>query len=293
MTSPTTTPSTPRISRTAWLAVASFLGVLATFWVFVRTLPGQRLDVLSVHGSTLTAQWFGYRPARLLNMISIPALVLALSIVMGVALLRRQWLLALELAAFMAAANLTTQVLKYSFHRPTMFRDEWNYTQNSLPSGHTTAAASVAVAALLVAPRAFRPGVAVLAAVGSTLFGYATLAAQWHRPADVVAALLVVVGWAFVVITSMRLRHRSTLADTPPLTPAVRAVCWLLLAGGLIALTVAVVCGVLVWGDQPATTNSTDLWEAYLGGSAGIAGVACLGIAALLRGVTRSPLTND
>ena len=67
---------------------------------------------------------------------------------------------------------------------------------NSLPSGHTTVAASVAVALVFVLPPRARGFAAVVGAGYTALVGVATMSAGWHRPSDSVAALLVVGGWA-------------------------------------------------------------------------------------------------
>src|SRR5207245_1071112 len=90
-------------------------------------------------------------------------------------------------------ANLTTQLLKSVLVRPVLGIDpERAAAGNSLPSGHTTIAASVAVAVLLVVPAAVRGVSAVVGAVLTAAAGVATLSAGWHRSSDAVAALLVV-----------------------------------------------------------------------------------------------------
>src|SRR5262249_16624387 len=68
--------------------------------------------------------------------------------------------------------------------------------RNSFPSGHTTTAFAVGVAAALVAPPRWRRPVAAGAFLYGTAIGIATIAAGWHRPSDVAGALLVVTGWA-------------------------------------------------------------------------------------------------
>src|SRR6185503_6696111 len=133
----------------------------------------------------------------------------------------------------MVGANLTTQVLKNAvFVRPDL-GVEASYG-NTLPSGHTTAAASVAAALLLVVPPRVRPWAAVLGAGYTTATGVSTLIGQWHRPSDVVAAVLVVLAWTAIAC--------ALVALTPARPSTVIGVLWL--AGDLSSMS-AIMCGVV------------------------------------------------
>ena len=99
------------------------------------------------------------------------------------------------------AEELGVRTARTSASRPT--------TATPCPSGHTTAAASVSAALLLVVPPRARPWAAVLGAGYTTATGISTLIGQWHRPSDVVAAVLVVLAWtaiacALVALTPAR-----------------------------------------------------------------------------------------
>ena len=63
---------------------------------------------------------------------------------------------------------------------------------NSLPSGHTTLAASAAAAVFLMSSPRWRPFVGFAGGTFAIASGASTLINQWHRPADVVAAFLLV-----------------------------------------------------------------------------------------------------
>ncbi|MFP5367305.1 MAG: phosphatase PAP2 family protein, partial [Actinomycetes bacterium] len=69
---------------------------------------------------------------------------------------------------------------------------------NSLPSGHTTLAASAAAAIFLVVSPRWRPFAAAAGGTYSVLAGAAMFINLWHRPADVVAAFLVVGAWTLI-----------------------------------------------------------------------------------------------
>src|SRR6185369_17388457 len=82
-------------------------------------------------------------------------------------------------------ANLTTQLLKLAITRPDFGVDpEREAVGNSLPSGHTAVAASVAVALVFVLPSRARGLGGILGAAFAGLAGVATLSAGWHRPSD-------------------------------------------------------------------------------------------------------------
>ena len=66
------------------------------------------------------------------------------------------------------------------------------------PSGHTTFAAAAGAALFLAAPRFLRPTVALCAALATCPTGASTIINGWHRPVDVVTAILVTAIWTVV-----------------------------------------------------------------------------------------------
>jgi len=177
------------------LAFGAILGALGTLWVyhyFVRTVRGQTLDALA-----LAQAWKmgGGRLDKVTSAIldNLPAasLILAAIIVGLVAFIGKRWTPALWAVITAVAANLATQLLKNSvFERPDLGVD--SPVNNSLPSGHTTLAASAAAAVTLAVPPRWRPLAAALGGTFAFVSGASTVVNLWHRPADVVAALLVV-----------------------------------------------------------------------------------------------------
>ncbi len=189
-------------------AVVGFAAVWLTWRIFVTTAEGQRVDQAAMDGAQFgrTRLWQIAEP--ILEVVSIPALAVVVLAAMTMAVLRRRWMLALQIAVLVVGANLTTQLLKYYvLHRPDL--DVTYALANSLPSGHTTAAASVAVAAVLVVPPRARPYATVLGGVYAGLTGVSTLVGQWHRPSDVVAALFVVLAWCGVATAMSAFGRRA------------------------------------------------------------------------------------
>lgn len=187
----------PRVAA-AVVAVLAVLGVWLTWQFFVGTATGQRVDELAFAGAT-HGQGRLWRVAEpVLDVVSVAFVVAGVAAAMTVALVRRRWVLAVQVAALVAGANVTTQLLKHgALDRPELLAG-WT-GPNTLPSGHTTVAASVSVALLLVTPRAWRAVVAILGAAYTGATGVSTLVGQWHRPSDVVAAVLVVLVWGAAV----------------------------------------------------------------------------------------------
>lgn len=192
-----------RREATAAAASSAVIGVL-TLLVLVRiALASQRGQ--SWDQSAMTTV-IGGRDTQLavlsvLGYVSIGAVVAVVAGCAAVALLRGRVALAAGAAVVIVGANVTTQVLKHT----VLDRPDLGFgTLNSLPSGHTTVVASAVGAALLVAPRAWRPLVALLGGFATTLTGASTIVAGWHRPSDVIAALAVSLIWTALVSLVLR-----------------------------------------------------------------------------------------
>lgn len=179
-------------------AVLSGAGVWLVWWFFVTTAAGQEVDEIAFEGSRI-GRWRLMDSARdLLDVVSVPFLMVVVLVGMVVAGLRRQWWLAVAVVVVVAASNVTTQVLKNTLERPDMNLSE--ATANSLPSGHATVAGSVAAAAILVTAPRWRWVTALLGATYAGATGVSTMVGGWHRASDVVAAILVVGAWTFLTL---------------------------------------------------------------------------------------------
>jgi len=282
-----------RLARTTAAVVAALaaIGVWVMWRVFVATTDGQRVEELAFNGA-LHGQGRLWRIAEpVLDVVSVAFIVAGIGAAILVAVLRRRWGLAVQVAVLVVGANLTTQVAKHAlFDRPDLLPG-WTGS-NALPSGHTTAAASVAAALLLAAPRAWRPAVAVLGAAYTAATGVSTLVGQWHRPSDVVAAVLVVLAWGAAVCAFTP----PTAADAPSsardtlATPGSSVVAGLMLLGGAAAGIAAVATMAGLAGEEWAAPISPDI-TAYAAGALGVVGAssAAFGLLLLLRQATARP----
>jgi membrane-associated phospholipid phosphatase len=261
--------------------------VLAQF--FVRTEHGQRLDTIALTGNSIGQARIDELVNTILNAMSLASIAVATAVLAFIALIRGRKGLALMVLLLIAGSNLTTQVLKYVIPRPNLGIDiERAAAGNSLPSGHTTVAAAVAVALVLVLPPRTRALGSFLAAGYAALAGVATLSAGWHRPSDAMAALLVVGGWtaavSFLLVLSQRREDFVNRRDAHPIATAV------LIVTGLALLGVAAVAFQLteqVREIDPEELSRRRLFAAYAGGAAGIAGTASLLIGLMLMTVHR------
>jgi membrane-associated phospholipid phosphatase len=163
-----------------------------------------------------------------------------------VALLRRRPGVALTIALIIFAANVTTELLKplLAAPRPTVAGIS-PVGAASWPSGHATAAMSLALCAMLAAPARVRPFVAALGAAFAVAVSYSFLTLGWHYPSDVFGGFLVATVWTLLgvaLLFTARARQTSGVsgAEAPSvreaLGPPAAALLGALLLGGLVAL---------------------------------------------------------
>ncbi len=263
------------------VALLAALGVGAIYRLFVTTAAGQEVDELAFTGAAYGQGWLWLVAEPVLDVVSIAFVVVAIGAAMLVAAARRRWVVAVQVAVLVVGANMTTQLLKHQLlERPDLL-DGWN-GPNTLPSGHTTVAASVSAALLLAIPRTWRPAVAVVGVLYTGATGVSTLVGQWHRPSDVIAALLVVLAWGAAVcaVTPAASLDQPRTPSASFATPGSSVLAGLLLlgafvGGGIAATAMAGLAG--VWS-VPFAPDLT----AYAVGALAVASVTAATFAVLL-----------
>jgi hypothetical protein len=183
--------------------LACIAGLIATYHYFVQTTTGQFIDesalveAVELHGPA------GKASTKFLDLLPTISLVMAAVVVLFVTVIRKHWTEAGIAVAACVGANIATQVLKDLLPaRPDT--GVVTLELNSLPSGHTTLAAAAAAAVFLMASPRWRPMAGFVGGTFAIASGVSTLINQWHRPADVVAAFLLVgafmipAGWLIV-----------------------------------------------------------------------------------------------
>ncbi|WP_323959237.1 phosphatase PAP2 family protein [Arthrobacter sp. JZ12] len=197
-------PPAQRTRTAARHPVLFVLGSLAclvalgwTYWAFVRTTTGQFADESAWREAGIAAPDTQGPFLQFLDSLPVISVFIAAAVILFVTLARRRWASAVIALGTIAGANLTTQVLKnFLLDRPDRGVPTLDF--NSLPSGHTTLAASAAAAIFLVVTPRWRPLAAAVGGFYSVVAGSATFINLWHRPADVVAAFLVVGAWTLL-----------------------------------------------------------------------------------------------
>ncbi len=190
-----------RVAGLILLAAAFAAAAVLTYLLFVQTSTGQWLDNAMLGGRLSNSTDAIDDSLDLLSTVNLSRLGLLALAAIVIAAVQRRFALAVAAVVMLAAANITTQVLKHwILERPALMgmTDPFGY-RNSLPSGHATVVMSLALALVMVVPPRYRGLVAVFGGAYALYNGTATITVGWHRPSDVVTGYLVVGFWtAFV-----------------------------------------------------------------------------------------------
>lgn len=196
-------PSTGILMRHVMALLFLGLSLYGAFVFFIYTATGQQVDEQAY--TEYAHQFKSYRGPTLTALDSLPTIVGVIAVLGLIAVLiwKHRFLPSLIGVLAGAAAVTSTYLLKhYLIVKPDLGVQE--ALSNSAPSGHTTFAAAAGAALFLAAPRFLRPTVALCAAVATCLTGASTIINGWHRPADVVTAILVTAIWTVVGMGVLR-----------------------------------------------------------------------------------------
>jgi len=123
----------------------------------------------------------------------------------AVALLRRRPSVAAAIVGLLVLTGWTTQTLKPLLASPRY--DEWlgsgQISAASWPSGHATAAMTLALCAILAVPARARPVAAGVGALFAISVSYSILALGWHFPSDVLGGFLVAMTWTLLAVAGL------------------------------------------------------------------------------------------
>jgi membrane-associated phospholipid phosphatase len=113
------------------------------------------------------------------------------------------------IVALMAATSVSSQLLKIVLAHPRNAPILGHVVgPDALPSGHATAAMSLAFAGVLAVPRRARIPAALLGSGLALAVGASVIAWGWHFPSDVLAGYLLATGWALVIAAALHEAHR-------------------------------------------------------------------------------------
>ena len=223
------------------LALLCALGFAATLVVALHTGEGLHDDAALFHhvygNAELPVRAAGAARTLLLGIDAAFVLVVVL-LLAGLAALRRRISRAVAAAAVVLCSVASVEALKHGLpHIGSLIPSGRPPT---FPSGHTSIAVSLGLAAVLAAPPVLRPAAALVGAAYAGSVGLSLIVLGWHYPADVVGAFFVCGFWAATIASLIG----GTVAR-PEVSPA----------GALVAAAataVALVLAALIASRHPA-----------------------------------------
>jgi membrane-associated phospholipid phosphatase len=199
----------PGAGRALGVAALCLIG-LAAVWAVADLVPGAQLrDGLTLHDFTLLSRPHVDSVANFLIELLEPLLfVIWGAVLVAVAVARGRPRVALAVVLMMALAPLTAEILKPLLAHPHPRVGTVHIGPASWPSGHSTAALTVVLCAVLVAPKRMRAVVATLGAIYALAVGCSLLILAWHMPSDVLGGYLVAALWMAIAVAALRIADR-------------------------------------------------------------------------------------
>ncbi|WP_308123991.1 phosphatase PAP2 family protein [Mycolicibacterium xanthum] len=181
-----------RRARHRWTAVliGALLFGVAVYLLFVQTTIGQILEDAALRGANQVDPEVRRAAHDQFGTITVTSQLAAAAIVGLIGLLRRQVWLAVAGLSVIFGGQAVTQVLKYYLlTRPDLVSSvHGTFAENTLPSGHTTAAMSLLFATLIVMPYRFRGVAMFFTLTWAVGIGAYTVIIKAHRLSDTLAA---------------------------------------------------------------------------------------------------------
>jgi membrane-associated phospholipid phosphatase len=255
------------------LAVVAATMVAVVYILAERTTWGQRLDSTALQGRRAIGPRAVHAAARLLTTIDIASLALIGGAIVIVAVVRGYPRLAVAAGLIIAGSVLTAEVLKRAvLTRPELGISDALRTKATYPSGHTTVAMSLGIAAMLVAPRRWRVTVGLLGATYASAIGIAVVATANHRPSDPIGAAFVVTAWTAAMASLLIVPDRRRQRD-----PSTIRAPSLIVLGGLALIVIAFVgLAATIIAIRRNRLDTIELGGAFLTAAIAIAGTVLL-----------------
>jgi membrane-associated phospholipid phosphatase len=268
-------------------AAACALGVVGVWAFALRTGAGRARDDALLHGLVGLARDRIYAQLTDVALLADPVPYSAVGLLcIGVALARRRVARAVAVAVVLIATGATTQALKHLLaqSRPVEWLGGRQIEDVSWPSGHGTAAMTLALCAVVVAPPAWRPAIGLVGCAYALAIAYATLALAWHYPSDLFGGFLVAGLWvslALAVVADLEAREPER-EHPPPLS-------WLIVLGAAGALVAAAIVGL---GSEPVPLGTADR-VTVVAGALALAALALALVVTTILAASQRPASRD
>jgi membrane-associated phospholipid phosphatase len=199
-------PGPPLLLATLTAIALAITGVLAKLVPLTRAGDARTLNgFVDLNGPHLTPTLNTI--AHLADPVPYALVGLALA---AIALARGRARVAAAIPLLFVATGATTESLKHLLATPRL--DEWlGHAQigaASWPSGHSTAAMTMALCAVIAAPPRLRPTVAAIGGAFALAVAYAILTLGWHFPSDVFGGYLVAATYVLLAVSAIAFSER-------------------------------------------------------------------------------------
>jgi membrane-associated phospholipid phosphatase len=197
-----------RISRLLILVAGALAALAAVLISAYYVGPVARWDAAALHGMRALAHdhaRLGAAAGRIAHLGDPAPTLVALAAVCAAGLAAGRPRQAFAAAMIVGVANVATQGLKLALAHPR-YQPVLGFQlpATAFPSGHATATMSVALAAMLVAPRRWRPLAAICGAGFTLCVSISLLGDGWHYPSDVLGGFLVAGAASLLVVAGLR-----------------------------------------------------------------------------------------
>jgi membrane-associated phospholipid phosphatase len=193
------------IARALCIAALCLLA-LALIWVVAALVPqAQARDSLALRDFVLLSGPRVSAVADFLLSLLDPALLVLWAIALVLcALASARPRVALAVALVLGLAPLSADALKPLLAHPHSHVGSVYIGPASWPSGHATAALTLALCAVLVAPPRLRPAAGAFGALFSVAVGCSLLIRAWHMPSDVLGGYAMAALWMALAVAALR-----------------------------------------------------------------------------------------
>ncbi len=265
-----------RASRAIGAAVALTV-LLAAVYAAIHAELVQRADVSILHGFIDLGDHPRIRSLAvdLTGLCDPDPYVYLCVIPIALALLRRRIWVALAIVGILLGANVTTELLKPLLDVQRSYSFPAAPGTGSWPSGHATAAMSLALCCVIAAPGRLRSATATLGALFAVAVSYSFLALAWHYPTDVLGGFLVASIWTLLGVAAIWTAQSHRAPQSAQAHRPGRPTIWAALGPPSAVLLAAVALVALVAVAQPHDVVSyARLHKAFIIGAGGIGALA-------------------
>ena len=281
----------PRRARTALIGAGTGVVLLAAVWYVAHdTALGRSVDASVLRGFADIARPRLDRVTNFIADLCNPHRYVFLAAVpVIVALVRGRPRVAAMLVIVLLCANETTQLLKPLLTGPRDAVPGVPIDFASWPSGHATAAMSLALCSVIAAPARRRPAVAAVMAAFAIAVSYSFLELGWHYPSDVLGGFLVAGTWTLLGIAGLSIveaRDTATETETATARRPSLSVGEALAPVGVLALLACVLAGLILLARPHEVVSYVRTHEAFVIGAGGIGALGTLlasGLTLMLR----------